>query len=163
MKSRLLGGRVRGREQEEHRRETQSCTHDCLQSLMRKARAPRLYCAPMPSHSRRSFIKTTVAAAGAAVLPFASAGAQPARKYVRWNVLDPRAATSLASYKRAIREMLALPPALAARDRTPDWAAIREGLRVTGHFLARDLLIDHYSRILAARERLVERLKRMEG
>jgi DNA repair protein RecO (recombination protein O) len=60
-------------------------------------------------------------------------------------------------------ELLALPPTLAARDRTPDWAAIREGLRVTGHFLARDLLIDRHARILAARERLVERLKRMEG
>ena len=60
-------------------------------------------------------------------------------------------------------ELLALPPALGARGDTPAWGAIREGLRVTGHFLARDLLIDRQAEILAARERLVERLKRMDG
>lgn len=40
---------------------------------------------------------------------------------------------------------------------------IREGLRLTGDRLARDLLIDRQAEILAARERLVERLKRMGG
>ena len=60
-------------------------------------------------------------------------------------------------------EMLGLPPALRRRDGTPPWEAIGEGLRLTGHFLARDLLIDRHADILAARERLVERLKRIGG
>jgi len=60
-------------------------------------------------------------------------------------------------------ELLALPPALRTRGETPVWEALREGLRVTGHFLARDLLIDRQADILAARERLVERLKRIGG
>ena len=40
---------------------------------------------------------------------------------------------------------------------------ISEGLRVTGDRLARDLLIDRQADMLAARERLVERMKRMTG
>jgi len=43
---------------------------------------------------------------------------------------------------------------------TADWPAIIDGLRLTGHFLARDLLIGRAADTLAARERLVERLKR---
>jgi DNA repair protein RecO (recombination protein O) len=38
----------------------------------------------------------------------------------------------------------------------------REGLRLTGDRLARDLLTDRRAEVLAARERLIERLKRME-
>jgi DNA repair protein RecO (recombination protein O) len=45
----------------------------------------------------------------------------------------------------------------------PDWTDIRDGLRLTGHFLARDLLIERQADVLAARERLVERLKRIGG
>jgi DNA repair protein RecO (recombination protein O) len=41
--------------------------------------------------------------------------------------------------------------------------SIREGLRVTGDRLSRDLLTGRQSEVLAARERLVERLKRMSG
>jgi len=40
---------------------------------------------------------------------------------------------------------------------------IREGLRVTGDRLSRDLLTGRQAEVLAARERLVERLKRMSG
>jgi DNA repair protein RecO (recombination protein O) len=40
---------------------------------------------------------------------------------------------------------------------------VREGLRLTGDRLARDLLTDRRAEVLAARERLVERLKRMAG
>lgn len=39
--------------------------------------------------------------------------------------------------------------------------ATRDGLRLTGFRLARDVLTDRQSEVLAARERLVERLKRM--
>ena len=44
-----------------------------------------------------------------------------------------------------------------------DWAAIRDGLRLTGHFLARDLLTERRARVLAARERLIARLQRVAG
>ena len=43
------------------------------------------------------------------------------------------------------------------------WAEIFDGLRITGHFIARDLLIDRQADILAARERLVDRLRRVTG
>ena len=41
-----------------------------------------------------------------------------------------------------------------------EWPDIFAGLRLTGHFLARDILVDRRADPLAARERLVERLKR---
>lgn len=60
--------------------------------------------------------------------------------------------------------LLALPAFLiGARSGTPAWEEIGDGLRLTGHFLARDLLIDRQADVLAARERLVDRLKRMGG
>jgi DNA repair protein RecO (recombination protein O) len=45
---------------------------------------------------------------------------------------------------------------------TPEWEDIRDGLRLTAHFLARDLLIERQADVLAARGRLVDRLKRMD-
>ncbi|HEX8641920.1 MAG TPA: recombination protein O N-terminal domain-containing protein [Allosphingosinicella sp.] len=44
-----------------------------------------------------------------------------------------------------------------------DWPAIREGLRRTGFYLERDLLTGRQAEVLAARERLIERLKRIAG
>jgi DNA repair protein RecO (recombination protein O) len=41
------------------------------------------------------------------------------------------------------------------------WEEIVQGLRITRHFMERDLLIDHRADILSARERLVDRLKRV--
>jgi DNA repair protein RecO (recombination protein O) len=41
-----------------------------------------------------------------------------------------------------------------------EWPAIIDGLRLTGHFLARDILVGRGADTLAARERLVDRLKR---
>ena len=41
--------------------------------------------------------------------------------------------------------------------------ATMKGLGITGDRLARDLLVDRQAEVLAARERLVERLKRMAG
>jgi DNA repair protein RecO (recombination protein O) len=43
------------------------------------------------------------------------------------------------------------------------WGEILDGLRLTGHFLSRDLLIERQADIMTARERLVERLKRAVG
>lgn len=42
-----------------------------------------------------------------------------------------------------------------------DWAAVLDGLRLTGHFLERDLLAERRNAVLAARDRLVGRLKRI--
>lgn len=56
--------------------------------------------------------------------------------------------------------LLALPPFL--RDGgAADWPDLLAGLRLTGHFLARDLLTDRRTDVLAARERMVDRLKRL--
>jgi DNA repair protein RecO (recombination protein O) len=57
--------------------------------------------------------------------------------------------------------LLRLPAYLLDGRGTPGWADIGDGLRLTGHFLARDLLIERQADVLAARERLVERLKRI--
>jgi tyrosinase len=59
--------------------------------------------------SRRDFLGTTGAAIAAAALPSSSAVAQ-GPKYRRVNVTSPQAGPVLASYKKAIRAMLALPP-----------------------------------------------------
>lgn len=59
--------------------------------------------------------------------------------------------------------LLPLPSFLLGGTGTPAWEEVGDGLRLTGHFLARDLLIERQSDVLAARERLVERLKRMSG
>jgi DNA repair protein RecO (recombination protein O) len=55
-----------------------------------------------------------------------------------------------------------LPPFLLSGGGT-EWEDIFDGLRVTGHFLARDLLIGRQAEILASRERLVNRLERVVG
>lgn len=47
--------------------------------------------------------------------------------------------------------------------RGDDWQAIRDGLRRTGFALERDLLTGRRGDVLAARERLIERLKRIAG
>lgn len=43
------------------------------------------------------------------------------------------------------------------------WPDIADGLALTGHFLTRDLLTDRAEPLLAARQRLVERLRRAAG
>jgi DNA repair protein RecO (recombination protein O) len=44
-----------------------------------------------------------------------------------------------------------------------DWQEIAEGLALTGHFLARDLLADRSKPVIEARARLVERMRRAGG
>jgi DNA repair protein RecO (recombination protein O) len=56
--------------------------------------------------------------------------------------------------------LLRLPPFLTAGGEA-GWEDILDGLRLTGHFLSRDLLTERRAAVLAARERLVERLKRV--
>ena len=56
--------------------------------------------------------------------------------------------------------LLPLPPFLLAGG-AAEWDDIFAAFRLTGHFLARDLLIERQADILAARERLMERLRRV--
>lgn len=51
-------------------------------------------------------------------------------------------------------------PAFLHRGGAGDWPQIRDGLRLTGHFIARDLLTGRTAATLAARTRLVDRLNR---
>ncbi|HEU0098204.1 MAG TPA: DNA repair protein RecO [Allosphingosinicella sp.] len=55
-----------------------------------------------------------------------------------------------------------LPPLMLGSG-AASWPDILAGLRITGHFLARDVLIDRQSEILAARDRLLDRLRRAGG
>ena len=63
--------------------------------------------------SRHEFLKTTAVAAnamGEATFPFGRLYAQGTAKYRRLNIFHPEAKRTIASYKKAIRAMLALPP-----------------------------------------------------
>lgn len=54
-----------------------------------------------------------------------------------------------------------LPPFLAQGGAASGWDDIVAGLRITGHFLARDVLIDRQADLLASRSRLLDRLERL--
>jgi len=57
--------------------------------------------------------------------------------------------------------LLALPPFLLRSGEAPDWPDIMAGLRLTGHFLARDLMVERQADLFAARDRLIDRLARI--
>lgn len=59
------------------------------------------------------------------------------------------------------RDRLLPLPAFLLAGGEADWDAIFDGLRLTGHFLGRDVLIDRQSEVLAARDRLIDRLRRV--
>lgn len=75
--------------------------------------------------------------------------------------VSPRSASAVSRPAAQGHEakLLALPPFLLGGG-APDWPDILAGLALTGHFLARDILTERRADTLAARERLVERLKR---
>jgi DNA repair protein RecO (recombination protein O) len=54
-----------------------------------------------------------------------------------------------------------LPAFMLGQRYVPDWQEIIAALRITGHFLEKDILRDRRSAVLVARERLIERLKRL--
>src|SRR5436190_7875197 len=54
-------------------------------------------------------------------------------------------------------------PAFVCAGGAATWQEIAQGLELTGHFLARDLLTDRSTPILEARSRLVDRLRRAGG
>ena len=58
--------------------------------------------------------------------------------------------------------LLPLPPFLVEGAQA-GWDDIFDGLRLTGHFLGRDLLTERRAGVLAARERLIDRLRRIAG
>lgn len=72
------------------------------------------------------------------------------------------AAVSRAAGAAYADRLLAL-PAFLRDGGAADWDAIRDGLRLTGHFLRRDLLTERRGIVLAARERLIVRLQRAAG
>lgn len=57
--------------------------------------------------------------------------------------------------------LLPLPAFLLDGSADATWPDILAAMRLTGHFLARDILTDRRAAILDARERLIERLKRL--
>src|SRR4051812_885471 len=68
-----------------------------------------------------------------------------------------------AAAAEAYRDRLFPLPPLLLGSGGADWPDILAGLRITGHFLARDVLIERQAEVLVARERLLDRLKRAGG
>ena len=61
------------------------------------------------------------------------------------------------------RDRLLTLPAFLRAGGQPDWPDILDGFALTGHFLGRDILIERRRDLLAARERLVDRMRRAVG
>lgn len=59
-----------------------------------------------------------------------------------------------------IDRLMPLPSFLVAGG-SAEWTEILQGLRITGHFLERDLVTERYRTLMSARERLLDRLKRI--
>jgi tyrosinase len=59
--------------------------------------------------TRRHFLKTTIAAVGAATLPMVGARVQATAKYTRYNVMSDGGKKALASYAKGVDAMLNLP------------------------------------------------------
>jgi len=59
------------------------------------------------------------------------------------------------------RERLLVLPSFLIDGGAAEWSDILDGFRLTGHFLERDLLHGRAADVLAARERLIDRLKRI--
>jgi DNA repair protein RecO (recombination protein O) len=57
-------------------------------------------------------------------------------------------------------KLLPLPAFIMAGGEGTSWEEIFEGFELTGHFVARDLLAERRNNVMAARERLIERLRR---
>jgi DNA repair protein RecO (recombination protein O) len=63
----------------------------------------------------------------------------------------------------AYRDRLLPLPAFLLGGGAAEWSDVFAGLSLTRHFLARDLLIDRQADVMASRERLVDRLKRVNA
>lgn len=75
--------------------------------------------------------------------------------------VSPRSAAAVSRVAAVGYENRLLPlPRFLLEGGMGDWGQILDGLRLTGFFLERSVLTDRRADVLAARERLVERLKR---
>ncbi|WP_093664228.1 DNA repair protein RecO [Sphingomonas gellani] len=79
-----------------------------------------------------------------------------------FDLVSPRSggAVSRAAAGTYAGRMLRLPPFLLGGSQSPDWPDLFDGMRLTGHFLDRDILADRREDVGAARQRLTARLKR---
>ncbi|MEH3106690.1 MAG: DNA repair protein RecO [Sphingomonas fennica] len=93
-------------------------------------------------------------------LDLATCVATGAADDLAWVSPKSGAAVSRAAGAPYADRLLALPPFLLAGG-PAGWEDILAGLRLTGHFLTRDLLTGRAATILPARERLVERFRRI--
>ncbi|ATE66019.1 DNA repair protein RecO [Rhizorhabdus dicambivorans] len=71
------------------------------------------------------------------------------------------AAVSRGAGEPYARRLLPLPLFLVEAGAETNWSDIVAGLRLTGHFLARDILVDRRADALDARERMVTRIARL--
>ncbi|MBU0869195.1 MAG: DNA repair protein RecO [Alphaproteobacteria bacterium] len=75
--------------------------------------------------------------------------------------VSPRSAAAVSRVGSVGYESLLLPlPPFLLEGGTGEWGQILDGLRLTGFFLERCILTDWRADVLAARERLIDRLKR---
>lgn len=68
-------------------------------------------------------------------------------------------AVAAAPGRRYRERLFALPAFLVEGGAAEGWDAIFEGLAITGHFLSRDLIDERRGGLIAARDRLVERMR----
>lgn len=71
------------------------------------------------------------------------------------------AAVSRSAGEPYAARLLSLPAFLIDPSADSDWADIVDGMRLTGHFLARDILVDRRADALDARQRLLDRIGRL--
>jgi DNA repair protein RecO (recombination protein O) len=78
--------------------------------------------------------------------------------------VSPRSGRAVSAAEAAGYEDRLLPlPQFVRSGGQGSWREIADGLRLTGHFLRRDLLAERWSALGEARERLAERLRRAGG
>ena len=79
--------------------------------------------------------------------------------------VSPRSGRAVSAAEAApyTGKLLSLPPFLASGGPAASWAQILDGLRLSGHFLDRDILVDRSRPIADGRQRLVDRLRRASG
>jgi DNA repair protein RecO (recombination protein O) len=78
--------------------------------------------------------------------------------------VSPRSGRAVSRAGAGAYEDRLLPlPSLLLTGGEAAWEEVLAGFRITGHFLARDVLIDRQAEVLPARERLIDRLKRVSG
>lgn len=78
--------------------------------------------------------------------------------------VSPKSGKAVSAAEAAPYKEKLLPlPAFLSEGGSASWLDILDGLRLTGHFLSRDLLTDRAAPVLDGRDRLVERLRRAAG